>query len=67
MQISKTILIILDGWGHGNKSKSWGHKISKGETTNLANIKDIAPSISSLLEISFPNGCTGKPLIEVTK
>ena len=45
----------------------WGNKISKGETTNLANIKDIAPTISSLLEISFPNGCTGKPLIEVTK
>ena len=45
----------------------WGNNISKGETTKLANIKDIAPTISSLLEISFPNGCTGNPLIDITK
>ena len=45
----------------------WGAKIQNGNTTRLVNVKDIAPTVSSLLEISFPNGCTGNPLIEITK
>jgi len=45
----------------------WGSKIPKGETSKLVNIKDIAPTVNSILGISFPNGCTGNPIIEVTK
>ena len=44
----------------------WGNKIPKGSTTKMVNVKDIAPTISSILEISFPNGCTGNPLVEIT-
>ena len=42
-------------------------KIKKGKTDRLVNIKDIAPTISSLLGISFPNGCTGNPIVEITE
>ena len=45
----------------------WGSKIPKGETSKLVNIKDIAPTISTILGISFPNGCNGNPIIEITK
>jgi len=45
----------------------WGSKIPKGETSKLVNIKDIAPTVNSILGISFPNGCTGNPILEVTK
>ena len=45
----------------------WGNKVPKGNTNKLVNVKDIAPTISSILEISFPNGCTGNPLIDITK
>ncbi|MBT8272500.1 MAG: alkaline phosphatase family protein [Bacteroidia bacterium] len=40
----------------------YGHGISKGSTTKKTRIIDIAPTISALLGISFPNGATGKPL-----
>ena len=36
--------------------------IKKGSTMQHTNIPDIAPTISALLGISFPNGATGKPL-----
>ena len=45
----------------------WGGKISQGLTDRKVNIKDIAPTISTLLGISYPNGCTGNPLPEVTQ
>tara|TARA_B100000767_G_scaffold9804_1_gene9564 strand:+ start:1966 stop:3552 length:1587 start_codon:yes stop_codon:yes gene_type:complete len=45
----------------------FGGKIKKGKTDRLVNIKDIAPTISSLLGISFPNGCTGNPIVEITE
>ena len=45
----------------------WGAKVPRKNTTKLVNVKDIAPTISSILEISFPNGCTGNPLIDITK
>jgi len=43
----------------------WGAWIPKGESITLVNIKDIAPTISSMLGVSYPNGCTGNPLINV--
>ncbi|RAJ13480.1 alkaline phosphatase PafA [Olleya aquimaris] len=40
----------------------YGHGIKNGSTLQRTTIPDIAPTMSSLLGISFPNGATGKPL-----
>ena len=45
----------------------WGAMIPKGHTDRLVNIRDIAPTISTILGISYPNGCTGNPLPEITQ
>ena len=45
----------------------WGGEIPQGQTDRKVNIRDIAPTISTLLGISYPNGCTGNPLPEVTE
>ena len=44
-----------------------GGCIPQGRTDRKVNIRDIAPTISTLLGISHPNGCTGKPLSEITE
>lgn len=43
----------------------FGKGINHGSTLTKTKIVDIAPTISALLGISFPNGATGKPLVEV--
>lgn len=45
----------------------YGNGITKGNTTAYTTIPDIAPTISALLGITFPNGATGKPLEFVLK
>ena len=40
----------------------FGHGIKPGSTTQRTEIPDIAPTISVLLGIAFPNGVTGKPI-----
>ena len=40
----------------------FGAGIKQGETFDKTVIPDIAPTISALLGISFPNGATGRPL-----
>ncbi len=40
----------------------YGTGIRHGQTTQRSEIVDIAPTISALLGIQFPNGATGKPL-----
>jgi len=40
----------------------YGTGIKKGASLTKTEVIDIAPTISALLGISFPNGCTGKPL-----
>ena len=45
----------------------WGGDIKKGVTDRRVNIRDIAPTLSNILGISFPNGSTGNPLIEITQ
>ncbi len=40
----------------------WGNGIKKGSTTKKTYITDIAPTISALLGIEFPNGTTGNVL-----
>ncbi len=43
----------------------FGKGIKQGSTVNRTEIPDIAPTISALLGIAFPNGTTGKPIGEV--
>jgi predicted AlkP superfamily pyrophosphatase or phosphodiesterase len=43
----------------------YGANIPKGFSVKKVNVVDIAPTIATLLHISFPNGTTGKPLEEV--
>ena len=45
----------------------YGAGIEKGSTLKKTEVIDIAPTISALLGISFPNGCTGEPLEIVLK
>ena len=45
----------------------WGGNITKGTTDRRVNIRDIAPSISTILGTSYPNGCTGNPIVEITE
>ncbi len=40
----------------------YGQGIKKGSTLKHVNITDIAPTISALLGVSYPNAVTGKPL-----
>ena len=45
----------------------WGLNIPHGKTDRKVNIRDIAPTISTILGTAYPNGCTGNPLPEVTE
>jgi len=45
----------------------YGKGIRRGSTTERTEIPDIAPTISALLGIAFPNGCTGKPISKVLR
>ena len=40
----------------------YGKGIKHGQTNKRSEIVDIAPTIASLLNISFPNGTSGEPL-----
>ena len=48
------IPIIFYGWG-----------IKKGSSSQYHAITDIAPTLSVLLRIKFPSGCTGQPIVEI--
>jgi len=41
----------------------YGWTIKHGSTINQIDITDIAPTLSMMLNIPFPNGCTGKPIL----
>lgn len=43
----------------------YGKGVKKGTTSVRHSITDIAPTISTLLKIKFPNGCTGQPIKEM--
>ncbi|MBJ2175444.1 alkaline phosphatase family protein [Aureibaculum sp. A20] len=43
----------------------YGKGIKQGSSKSLVNITDIAPTMSSLLEITFPNATSGKVIQEV--
>lgn len=43
----------------------YGKNITKGSSTKHYSITDVAPTVSMLLGIKFPNACTGKPINEL--
>jgi predicted AlkP superfamily pyrophosphatase or phosphodiesterase len=43
----------------------YGKGIKKGSSSVYHPITDIAPTLSVLLKIKFPNGCTGNPISEI--
>ena len=45
----------------------FGKGVQKGRSREYAEIIDIAPTVSNLLQISFPNSHSGKVLIEALK
>ncbi|WP_194850056.1 alkaline phosphatase PafA [Nonlabens antarcticus] len=45
----------------------YGFGINNGQTADRTEITDIAPTISSLLKISFPNAAKGNPITKVLK
>ncbi len=44
-----------------------GWKIKHNVIDKTVNISDIAPTINFLLDVAYPNACTGKPIIGLTK
>ncbi len=45
----------------------YGNEIKNGSTSEAIDITDIAPTLAQFLNIQFPNGCTGKPIISLVK
>jgi arylsulfatase A-like enzyme len=43
----------------------FGNSIPKGETVRKVSVTDIAPSLAQFLDIQYPSGTTGEPLIEL--
>ena len=43
----------------------YGFGIKKGSSVRYHPITDIAPTISALLRIKYPSGCTGQPVAEI--
>jgi predicted AlkP superfamily pyrophosphatase or phosphodiesterase len=45
----------------------YGWKISRENITRAVDITDIAPTICTFLNISYPNACTGSPILELVQ
>ena len=45
----------------------YGWKISRGTITRPIDIIDIAPTLSTFLNTSYPNACTGSPIFELVQ
>lgn len=43
----------------------YGHSIKKGSTLNYYRITQIAPTISDIIKINYPNGCTDDPIDKI--
>jgi predicted AlkP superfamily pyrophosphatase or phosphodiesterase len=77
------VIIPEPGWFEGSEKGtthgSWnpydthlplifmGWNIKHGSTNTVVNMTDIAPTVSALLHIQVPDGCVGKPIVEVMK
>ena len=45
----------------------YGWKVGRGSITRNVDITDIAPTLSTFLNITFPNSCTGSPVFELVQ
>ena len=45
----------------------YGFGVNHGVSSVYHPITDIAPTLSTLLKIKFPNSCTGQPIVELLK
>ena len=45
----------------------YGWNIPRGETHTVVNMTDITPTLAALLHIQMPNGCIGKPIVDIVK
>jgi hypothetical protein len=45
----------------------YGYNIPRGSSAEYVAITDIAPTLSLILNIPFPNACTGKPIQSLVK
>jgi predicted AlkP superfamily pyrophosphatase or phosphodiesterase len=45
----------------------WGWKVKNGSSDAAQNITDIAPTVCMMLNIQFPDGCSGTPIQGLTK
>jgi len=43
----------------------YGAGIKHGSSSQFHTITDLAPTLSVLLKIKFPSGCTGQPITEI--
>jgi hypothetical protein len=43
----------------------FGKSVPKGKSLRKVSVIDIAPSIAQMLNIPYPSGTTGEPLIEL--
>jgi hypothetical protein len=43
----------------------YGKGVAKGSSARYHTITDIAPTLSVMLKIKFPSGCTGQPITEI--
>ena len=50
------IPLLFMGWG-----------IHPGHTNQQVYMTDIAPTLAALLHIQMPNGCVGKPILDVLR
>ncbi len=67
--------ITLTGTTHGSWNPydthipllwyGWG--VPKGETHTVVNMTDISATLAAMLHIQMPNGCIGKPIVELIK
>ena len=58
--------IVVDQMRYDYIYRFW-NDFSEDGFKKLINVRDIAPTISTLLGIAYPNGCTGNPLPEITE
>lgn len=76
------VFTLLPGWSEVDLNKQviehphqaqtnipiafYGFGIKAQEIKGEINMEDIAPTLSDLLRINYPNGCIGKPILSIT-
>jgi len=45
----------------------YGWSVDRASVTRKVNLTDIAPTLSTLIKVPYPNACTGEPLFELSR